>query len=80
MKSSPSIINDSECIRIRARMTKDGGFRNPMKEVFPAGYPIGEGDLETFEKKKDVIVSIMSDSAPYWKRLENTTGEALEKS
>jgi len=26
-------------------MTKDGGFRNPMKEVFPAGYPIGEGDL-----------------------------------
>jgi len=45
MKPSPSIINDSECIRIRARMTKDGGFRNPMKEVFPAGYPIGEGDL-----------------------------------
>ena len=45
LKSPPSIINNSECTRIRARMTKDGGFRNPMKEVFPAGYLIGEGDL-----------------------------------
>jgi hypothetical protein len=62
--------------------TDDKGWsiQGPSDEVFPAGYAFGEGDLETFEKKKDGIVSRMSDSAPYWKRLENTTGEALEKS
>lgn len=61
------------------RLTKDGRFRNPLKEVFPPGQPIGKGDLEAFQNMKDEIVTIMTDTAPYRKRLENITSEALEK-
>ena len=61
------------------RITKDGRFRNPLKEVFPNSYPIKKGDLEDFRKKKEEIVTIMTDPAPYRKRLENITSEALEK-
>lgn len=61
------------------RLTKDGRFRNPLKEVFPAGQPIGKGDLEAFQNVKDEIGTIMTDTAPYRKRLENITSEALEK-
>jgi hypothetical protein len=31
-------------------------------------------------EKRRGIVAIMIDTAPYWKRLENITNEALEKS
>ncbi len=61
------------------RITKDGRFRNPLKEVFPNSYPIKKGDLEDFRKKKEEIVTIMTDPAPYRKRLENITSETLEK-
>lgn len=53
------------------RLTKDGRFRNPLNEVFPAGYPTGKGDLEVFQKKKDEIVTVITDTAPYRSRLEN---------
>ena len=59
------------------RLTKDGRFRNPLKEVFPTGYPIGKGDLEAFQKKKEEIVTLMTDTAPYRNRLEKITSEAL---
>jgi len=61
------------------RITKDGGFKNPLREVFPNSCPIGKGDFETFSKKKEEIVAIMTDTAPYWKRLENITSKFLEK-
>jgi murein DD-endopeptidase MepM/ murein hydrolase activator NlpD len=61
------------------RLTKDGRFRNPLKEVFPAGYPIGKEDLEAFQKIKDEIVTPMTDTAPYREKLENITSEALSK-
>jgi murein DD-endopeptidase MepM/ murein hydrolase activator NlpD len=61
------------------RLTKDGRFKNPLKEVFPTGQPIGKGDLEAFQNVKDEIVTIMTDTAPYRNRLENITSEALGK-
>jgi murein DD-endopeptidase MepM/ murein hydrolase activator NlpD len=61
------------------RMTKDGRFRNPLKEVFPNSYPIKKEDLEDFGKKKEEIVTIMTDPAPYRKGLESITSDALEK-
>jgi len=61
------------------RITKNGRFRNPLKEVFPDSYPIRERDLEAFLKEKKEIVTIMTDPAPYRKRLENITSKALEK-
>jgi murein DD-endopeptidase MepM/ murein hydrolase activator NlpD len=62
------------------RITKDDRFKNPLKEVFPSSYPIEGGDWEAFEKRKEEIVAIMADSAPYCKRLGNLTSKALEKS
>jgi murein DD-endopeptidase MepM/ murein hydrolase activator NlpD len=61
------------------RITKDGRFRNPLKEVFPNSYPIKKEDLEDFRKKKEEIVTLMANPAPYRKGLENITSEALEK-
>jgi hypothetical protein len=57
-----------------------GFYKNPLEEVFPNSYSVGEQDLDAFEKKKDEIVTILTVSAPYWKRLENITSEAFEKS
>jgi murein DD-endopeptidase MepM/ murein hydrolase activator NlpD len=61
------------------RLTKGSRFRNPLKEVFPTGDPIGEGDLEAFQKMKDEILILMSDTAPYRSRLDNITNEDLSK-
>jgi murein DD-endopeptidase MepM/ murein hydrolase activator NlpD len=61
------------------RLTRDGRFRNPLKEVFPGGYPIGKGDLEAFQKVKDEIVTRMTDTAPYEEKLENITSDDLSK-
>ena len=35
------------------RLAKDGQFRNPLKEVFPAGYPIEKGEMEAFRQTRD---------------------------
>jgi murein DD-endopeptidase MepM/ murein hydrolase activator NlpD len=35
------------------RLAKDGGFRNPLKEAFPTGVPIGKGEMEVFQKRRD---------------------------
>jgi len=61
------------------RITKDGRFRNPLKEVFPACYPIGKEDIEAFQKSRDEVITIMTDTAPYRKRLEDITSETLER-
>ena len=61
------------------QITKDGRFRNPLKEVFPTCYPIGKEDIEAFQKSRDEVITIMTDTAPYRKRLEDITSETLEK-
>ena len=38
------------------RLAKDGKFRNPLREAFPAGPPIGKGEMETFHQRRDAML------------------------
>jgi murein DD-endopeptidase MepM/ murein hydrolase activator NlpD len=38
------------------RLTKDSQFRNPLKEIFPTGFPIGNKEREAFEQIKDEML------------------------
>jgi murein DD-endopeptidase MepM/ murein hydrolase activator NlpD len=38
------------------RLAKDGKFRNPLREAFPAGPPIGKGEMETFCQRRDAML------------------------
>jgi murein DD-endopeptidase MepM/ murein hydrolase activator NlpD len=61
------------------RLSKGGRFRNPLKGLFPTGYPIRKGDLEAFQKKKDEIVTMMTKTALYQEKLEDITSVILEE-
>lgn len=61
------------------RMTKDGRFRNPLKEVFPAGYPLSRVDRGEFHKKKDEMVAWLTNDVSYRMKLEETTRDTLQK-
>lgn len=43
------------------RLSKGGRFRNPLKEIFPAGTPIRKEDMEGFYRKKDEIVKWLNE-------------------
>jgi murein DD-endopeptidase MepM/ murein hydrolase activator NlpD len=47
------------------RLVKDGGFRNPLKETFPTGVPIGKGEMETFQKRKDEGMASLQGETPF---------------
>ena len=47
------------------RLAKDGRFRNPLKESFPSGLPIGKGERETFEKRRDGVTGWLEGEAPF---------------
>ncbi len=46
------------------RLAKDGGFRNPLKETFPAGVPIGKGEIDVFQKRRDEVVAWVQGDTP----------------
>jgi hypothetical protein len=64
---------------VENELNENDRFRNPPEEVFPNSYPIKERDLEDFRKKKGGNVTVMTDPAPYRKRIEDITSENLEK-
>ncbi len=35
------------------RLSKDGHFRNPLRETFPTGFPIEKGEMEAFNQTRD---------------------------
>jgi len=39
------------------RLTKNGRFRNPLRESFPSGIPIRKLEMETFQKRRDEVVA-----------------------
>ncbi len=39
------------------RLAKGGKFKNPLKENFPAGFPIEKKKMESFKKQRDEMVS-----------------------
>ena len=52
------------------RLAKDGRFRNPLKELFPMGIPIGKGKMEAFQKRRDEMIAWLQFSSPNQKRLD----------
>jgi len=61
------------------RLSKDGRFRNSLREVFPAGYPVGKGEMGEFYKKRDEVVSWLMDDASNRVKLEEITRDALRR-
>ncbi|MDI7260258.1 MAG: M23 family metallopeptidase [Thermodesulfobacteriota bacterium] len=57
------------------RMVKDGRFRNPLKESFPAGLPIEKGKIDAFEKRRDEMVVWLQGAMSDRKRLESPKRE-----
>jgi murein DD-endopeptidase MepM/ murein hydrolase activator NlpD len=47
------------------RLEKDGRFRNPLRESFPAGAPIREGELERFQKSRDERMGWLQGDVPF---------------
>ena len=46
------------------RLSKDGKFRNPFKETFPAGVPLRREEMGRFEKRKSEILPWLQGSTP----------------
>ena len=55
------------------RLSKNGGFRNPLEEIFPAGTPIRKEDLEGFHRIKDNIVNWLNEKGFEQMEIEPTT-------
>ncbi len=52
------------------RLAKDGRFRNPLNEVFPAGLPIEKGEMEAFHQKREEMLAWLQGDSSYWKKVE----------
>jgi murein DD-endopeptidase MepM/ murein hydrolase activator NlpD len=52
------------------RLTKNGQFINPQKEIFPTGKPIGQKEMEAFCKKRDEAMAWLNAGVPFKKRLK----------
>lgn len=62
------------------RLSKDGQFRNPLKETFIPGVPIQEKEMGMFGKKKEEVLAWLQGDSPHWKKVEEggTKTERLE--
>lgn len=47
------------------RLAKEGRFRNPLKERFPEGIPIGKEKWEGFKKRRDEMMTRLQGDAPF---------------
>ncbi len=54
------------------RVAKDGQFRNPLKEVFPAGFPVGKEEMETFRQTRDEMAGWLQGDSPDSRSPETT--------
>lgn len=46
------------------RLVKDGKFRNPLRETFPAGTPLRREEMEKFERRKGEILAWLQGDSP----------------
>jgi murein DD-endopeptidase MepM/ murein hydrolase activator NlpD len=60
------------------RLSKDSRFRNPLKEVFPAGSPLRKEEREEFYKKRDEVLSWLADDVPVQRKVEEVTSDILQ--
>ena len=47
------------------RLAKDGRFKNPLKESFPSGLPIGKREKDAFEKRRDRATAWLEGETPF---------------
>jgi murein DD-endopeptidase MepM/ murein hydrolase activator NlpD len=52
------------------RVSKDGRFRNPLKETYPAGLAIEKRESEAFHQRKDQMLVWLQGESPFWERME----------
>jgi murein DD-endopeptidase MepM/ murein hydrolase activator NlpD len=52
------------------RLTKDGQFRNPLKETFIPGAPIEKREMEIFGKERDKMLAWLEGESPYSEKIE----------
>jgi murein DD-endopeptidase MepM/ murein hydrolase activator NlpD len=52
------------------RLAKDSQFRNPLRETFPTGLPIGKGEMETFQQRRDEMLVWLGGELLYSKKME----------
>jgi hypothetical protein len=43
---------------------KDGKFRNPLRETFPAGTPLRREEMEKFERRRGEVVAWLQGDPP----------------
>jgi murein DD-endopeptidase MepM/ murein hydrolase activator NlpD len=60
------------------RLNKDGRFRNPLKEVFPAGCPLGKEEKEKFQKKRDEVLAWLANDVPVQRKVKEVTSDILQ--
>jgi len=59
------------------RLSKDSRFRNPLKEVFPAGSPLRKEEMEKFYKKRDEILTWLANDVPLQRKVEEVASDIL---
>ena len=55
------------------RLAKGGRLRNPLKECFPAGVPIGKEGTEAFQKRRDEMIAWLQGNTHYQKVIGGQT-------
>lgn len=53
------------------RLAKDGRFRNPLRERFPPGFPVGKAEREVFEKRRDAVTGWLEGESPFQQSLSS---------
>ena len=54
------------------RLEKNGQFRNPLKETFPAGVPLGKSELEEYHKQKEEGLAWLQGDVPWQQTLASS--------
>jgi murein DD-endopeptidase MepM/ murein hydrolase activator NlpD len=52
------------------RLSRNGQFINPLKEVFPVGRPVGKNNKEAFLKRRDEVSAWLNEEPPFRRRHE----------
>ena len=60
------------------RLSRDGWFRNPLKEVFPAGYPLSNVETEKFHQKRDEVLAWLANDVAVQRKVEEVTSDILQ--
>ncbi len=62
------------------RLEKDSQFRNPLKETFPTGIPITQGEMDVFLKRRDEVFAwLRGDSGPSQGSVSSAQGKTVER-